>query len=254
MRRCACRFSPILAIVLLLGSGLSAFARADEAALLVDLLPKTIEVDSGFNGTTIILFGVKSLPGDIIVTLRGPEAAMVVRRKQRVAGIWINRDAVAFRDVPQFYALAASRPIDEIMDADRLDRNQIGGGHILLNTIWTRTSGDVGAFRDAVRRSRTKEELYAPSIGEIVVIDDSLFRATLTLPGNVPIGEYVAETVLVQDSEVVSRRESRLTVEKSGLSAEIFDFAKGQGALYGLIAIVAALIAGWVGGVAFRKN
>ena len=228
--------------------------RANDHPLLVDLLPEKIEVDSGFTGSTVILYGVKTLPGDIIVTLRGPETPVVVRRKRQVAGIWINRDAVAFRDVPQFYTLAASRPIEEIMDSETLDRNQIGTGHILLNTVWTRTEEEVDAFRAALRRDRAREELYEPEIGGIVLIDDSLFRATLTLPANVPTGEYVTETILVQNAEVVSRIESRLTVEKSGLSAEIFNFAKSEGALYGLIAIVAALVAGWVGGIAFRKN
>ena len=140
------------------------------------------------------------------------------------------------------------------MEAKALDRNQIGTGHILLNTIWTRTADEVDSFREAVRRTRAEEGLYAPEIGEIVVIDGSLFRATLTLPANVPTGDYVAETILVRDSEVLSRREVHLTVEKSGISAEIYNFARGQGALYGLIAIAAALMAGWVGGVAFRKN
>ena len=227
---------------------------AGDEPLVVDLLPQKVEVDSSFTGSTVILFGVKTLPGDIIVTLRGPEAPVVVRRKRRVAGIWINQDSVAFRDVPQYYALAASRPIEEIMEAQKLNRNQIGSGHILLNTIWTRTTEEVELFREAVRRGRTAEELYAPEISEIVIIDDSLFRATLTLPANVPTGEYVAETLLVRGAEILSRREAYLTVEKSGMSAEIYNFAKGQGALYGLIAIAAALVAGWAGGVAFRKN
>lgn len=242
------------AMLALLGALVSAPLEAGNEPLVVDLLPQKIEVDSSFTGSTVILFGVKTLPGDIIVTLRGPEAPMVVRRKRRVAGIWINRDSVAFRDVPQYYALAASRPIEEIMEAQELNHNQIGSSHILLNTIWMRTTEEVEAFRAALRRGRTAEDLYAPEIGEIVIIDDSLFRATLTLPANVPTGEYVAETILVHGSEILSRREAHLTVEKSGMSAEIFNFAREQGALYGLIAIVAALVAGWVGGVAFRKN
>ncbi|MBT3628584.1 MAG: TIGR02186 family protein [Rhodospirillaceae bacterium] len=245
---------PFLALLLILCGGLSAPADADDTPLLVDISPQTIEVDSSFHGTTIILFGVKSLPGDIIITLRGPEAPIVVRRKRVVAGIWINRDSVAFRDVPQYYALAASRPIDEIMTTEELNRNQIGSDHILLNTIWSQTTDEVSAFREAVWRARTQDALYAPTAGEVVITHDSLFRATLKLPGNVPIGDYVAETLLVRDGEVLSRRESQLKVEKSGISAEIYDFAKGQGALYGLLAIAAALVAGWVGGVAFRKN
>ena len=87
-----------------------------------------------------------------------------------------------------------------------------------------------------------------------MVIDDALFRATLILPGNVPIGDYVAETLLVHEGEVLSRRESYLSVVKSGISADLYDFAKQHGALYGLLAIAAALMAGWLGGIAFRKN
>ena len=244
----------IIALLLILMANSSSPVGANVEPLLVDISPQIIEVDSGFSGTTIILFGVKSLPGDIIITLRGPEAPTIVRRKRRVAGIWINRDSVAFRGVPQFYALASSRPINMILDTNGLTRNQIGSDHILLNTIWSRTSDEVRAFRKAVRRARTKEELYAPFIGKVVIMDDSLFRATLTLPANLPIGEYVAQTLLVHDNEVLSQRESRLTVKKSGISAEIYNFAKEHGALYGLLAIAAALVAGWVGGVAFRKN
>lgn len=254
MARRIFEYAPIVALLLALTANLPTPVGANEAPLLVDISPQVIEVNSSFSGTTIILFGVKSLPGDIIITLRGPEAPIMVRRKRRVAGIWINRDSVAFRGVPQFYALASSRPINVILDINGLNRNQIGSDHILLNTIWSRTSEEVSAFRKAVRRARTEEELYAPFIGEVVIIDDSLFRATLILPANLPIGEYVAQTLLVRDNEVLSQRESHLTVKKSGISAEIYNFAKGHGALYGLLAIAAALVAGWVGGVAFRKN
>ncbi len=227
---------------------------ANDHPLLVDLLPKKIEVDSGFTGSTVILYGVKNQPGDIIVTLRGPETPLVVRRKRQLAGIWINQDAVAFRDVPQFYAFAASRPIEEIMNPEALDRNQIGTEHILLNIIWTLTTDEIGNFRNALRRNRAREALYMPEAGKIALLNDSLFRATLTLPASVPTGSYIAETILVHNFKVQSRVESHLTVEKSGLSAKIFNFAKNEGVLYGLIAIAAALVAGWVGGIAFRKN
>ena len=43
-----------------------------------------------------------------------PEKNIIVRRKDRVAGIWINTDAVEFSRVPSFYALASNRPVEEI--------------------------------------------------------------------------------------------------------------------------------------------
>ena len=229
-------------------------AKANDKPLIVELLPKTIEVDSRFNGTNIFLFGVKPKSGDIIITLRGPEEPMVVRRKRRAAGIWINDDSVAFRDVPQFYAFAATRPINELMVLERLSREQIGIDQILLNTIWIRTTEEVHAFRDALRKSLATDELYGQTAGEVLVYDNSLFRATLTLPANIPIGRYIAETLLIENGAVWSRHKSYLDVEKSGLSAEIYDFATIRGTLYGVIAIGLALLVGWAGSVAFRKK
>ena len=130
-------------------------AKAKDKPLIVELLPKTIAVDSRFNGTNIFLFGVKPKSGDIIITLRGPEEPMVVRRKRRAVGIWINDDSVAFRDVPQFYALASTRPINDLMAVERLSRHQIGIDQILLNTIWIRTIEEVNAFRNALRGGDT---------------------------------------------------------------------------------------------------
>ena len=115
-----------LTILALVSGALSAPLAADNEPLVVDLLPKRVEVDSSFTGSTVILFGVKTQPGDIIVTLRGPEAPVLVRRKRRVAGIWVNRDSVAFRDVPQYYSMAASRPIDEISVSKSSCQSQYG--------------------------------------------------------------------------------------------------------------------------------
>ena len=72
-----------------------------------------IAVTAGFVGTKLLLFGAIDDEGEVAVVVRGPEGPMVVRRKERVAGIWINRAQARFAPVPLFYWVATSRPFAE---------------------------------------------------------------------------------------------------------------------------------------------
>src|SRR2546426_9410212 len=84
-------------------------------ALAADLTSHLIAITTGFTGTSVVLFGATDGPGDVIVVVRGPEREITVRRKSRVAGIWVNTQEVTFANVPSFYAVAASRPVPDIL-------------------------------------------------------------------------------------------------------------------------------------------
>jgi len=226
---------------------------ARDEPLLVDLSTHRIEIDSSFAGTSLLLFGATDRVGDVIVTLRGPQRAVVVRRKERSLGIWVNRDSVAFRDVPQFYAIASSRPLDSVIDQAGRTRHQLGAGHVLLSPLWRKTTDEAELFRVALRRVWAAEAVYPEVAGKVTFIDANLFRATIEIPANVPIGEYSAEILLVENGTVVGRKTTPLTVEKTGFSADVWAFANASEGLYALIAIAAALMAGWLGSVMFRK-
>lgn len=229
-------------------------ADAQDEPLLIALSTQLIEIDSSFAGTSILIFGATDEPGDVVVVVRGPETPMVVRRKRRSAGIWVNQDSVAFRNVPQYYAVAASNPLEEIAAPALLEREQIGVDHLLLEAIWIRTPEDTDEFRDALSRNKRRVALYQSEVSPVEFIDEGLFRANLTFPANVPTGFYQAKVFLIRDGVVVASRSTALRIEKGGFSAEISTFARTNEAIYGVIAIVLALVAGWVGSFAFRKS
>ena len=77
--------------------------------LSADLSDHLIGITTGFTGTEVVLFGAVDGPGDVYVVVTGPPETVTVRRKARIAGIWINRDSIAFPQVPSFYAIATSR-------------------------------------------------------------------------------------------------------------------------------------------------
>lgn len=246
----------IVAAALAAEAGAHAAAQ-DEGAdepLLIALSTQRIEIDSNFAGTSILLFGATDVVGDVVVSVRGPEEPVVVRRKRQSAGVWINQEAIAFRNVPGYYFVAASRPLEEIAPAEFLDRKQLGSERLLLEAIWFDTSGDADEFRAALHRHRERDSLYKSAPGTVEFIDERLFRTTIDLPAHVPTGDYVVEATLVVGGEVLSTRTDAFSIEKAGFSADISTFARADEALYGVIAIALALVAGWLGSFAFRKG
>jgi len=136
----------------------------------------------------------------------------------------------------------------------RLSQRRTHAPHLLLEAIWIRTEEEADGFRAALREQRIETKLYPAQPGTVKFIDKRLFRATIEVPANVPTGQYVAMVHLLQDGKVIATKETALRVEKGGMAAYVYNFARTEGALYGLIAIAAALMAGWVGSVAFRKT
>ncbi|SDG38305.1 TIGR02186 family protein [Roseospirillum parvum] len=241
---------------LLLLALLAAPARAQTQPLVADLSKHLVAITTGFSGTDVLLFGATDGPGDIVLVVRGPPGREVVRRKDRAGIIWVNADSVDFEDVPAFYWLATSRPLDEFANPAVLERHQIGTGNLRLPVadfaeIPPQTRTD---FARALVRLKTAEGLYGEEQGVVRQLANRLFRAELHFPSNVPVGTYMVEVYLIREGEVVSAEITPLIISKVGVGADIYDFAHNQPALYGIAAIIVAVAAGWLAGVAFRKS
>ncbi|MEP4886294.1 MAG: TIGR02186 family protein, partial [Alphaproteobacteria bacterium] len=96
---------------------------ARDDALVIDLSQDLIGISTGFKGADVILFGATEGEGDVIVVVRSPSSQVIVRRKERVAGIWVNASELVFDDAPGFYHVAASAPLDDILPRPLLDTN-----------------------------------------------------------------------------------------------------------------------------------
>jgi uncharacterized protein (TIGR02186 family) len=222
-------------------------------ALIADLSKHLVAITTGFTGADVLLFGTIDGEGDIAVVVRGPNEDVVVRRKQRMAGIWVNRRNLTFRRVPAFYAVATTREITDFAPDSVLSRHQIGAEHLRFDRPQRADDAEIREFREALLRNKRTAGLYPDGVGRVSVLGDRLFRTPVTFPANVPTGTYSVEVFLIRDGAVVGAQTTPLIVSKVGTEAEIFDFAHEQSALYGIVAIVIALVAGWLAGVIFRK-
>lgn len=247
------RFCLGLLFILMLFPALPAAAQ-NAPALSLDIAEKSIDITTGFNGAELIVYGTRRAEGDIAVILRGPEQDMVVRRKTRVLGLWMNGRGMIFQDVPGFYDLAASRrPLSQIASPDELRRYNIG-----LNAFNFETregdSNRVSSFREAMIRNQQFKGLFPLESRQITFIDADFFRVNFFLPANVPPGIYHVDAYLLQNGTVSAMRSAEIKVAQSGTSAEIYLFAQNQSFFYALIAVLIALFFGWGAFILLRRD
>lgn len=229
-------------------------ARTD--TLVADLSEHLIAISTAFVGTTVVLFGATEPDADLAVTVIGPRQNQVVRRKGRVAGIWINRDQMTFANVPSFYAVASTRPMEQIARPDVIAQLELSVDQLRLEPVDTagREIGEILAFEDALIRNKQRHGLYTQAPGPVRFLGPSLFRTNIAFPANVPPGLYQVQVYELREGQVTDAQRSTLVVSKVGFEADIYDFAQQRAPLYGLVAILVALTSGWLAGVIFRRG
>jgi len=223
--------------------------------LVVDLSVPRVSITSAFQGESILLFGMFDPPGEIVVVVAGPAARETVQRKQRVFGLWLNTGRQPFDDVPAYYYIAASQPLQRLLARgsgeilsleDRLASiRPVGHSH--------RTPQQIAQFRGGLVEVKRREGLYPAAIGQVTIQAGRLFRVDLPFPSRLPEGVYEVRTYLLRDGKIAAAVSRPLPVGKVGFSAQLAGWAVHEGTLYGLGAILMALFAGWIGGAIMRR-
>lgn len=246
------------------GTGL---ARDAQESVEADASTRQVAITSSFTGTEILIFGTvensvqpspESGTYDIVAVIEGMPSQVVIRKKSRVGGLWINTSSMKFMPVPSYYAIASTRPTDEIADAAVLDRNGIGFEHIRMlpaPQAWREPldQTEVSSFKEALIRLKERERLYIKSDFGVSFIGRSLFRATIALPPNVPVGPLTASVYLFKDGKLLGQYKSRVMLQREGIERVIHEFALQRPFLYGLLAVAMAMAAGLAAAFAFPR-
>lgn len=223
-----------------------------------------IAITSDFSGADITVFGavdgadellLATFAYDIVVALEGPRISSTVRRKERVAGIWINRHSIRFEPIPASYSMSSTRPLPDIANLMELSSRDIGIDNIRL--VPTGGVGDgsrLTEFRDALRRIKQTSGLYQRAPTGVQFISKALFRASVRLPASIPVGQHKVRAVLYKNNQFVMEKVIPLRVVKTGLEQFIYNFAHAYSLAYGIVAVLLAIVTGWLGSVIFRKD
>ena len=240
----------LLAIIISAGTALAAQA----APVIVDLSRNFVAITAGFTGTEVLLFGTTTGDGQVVVVIEGPHEDTSVRRKEKIAGIWVNGQEVDFANVPAFYQVLSTSSLDEWLPLSVRELHQIGVEYLHLEPKSKVSPATAAEFRAALIRSKQRLGHYGTVEGRLKVVEGRLFRSTVYFPANVPVGKYKIHTYLVENGRIVVSRTTPLTISKIGIEADVYQVAHQHAALYGIAAVVIAVLAGLGGNALFRKG
>jgi uncharacterized protein (TIGR02186 family) len=235
---------------------------ADKPVLVPDISARQIQIRYSFTGAQLLLFGAIIYPGgrapdrpaDIVVVLRGPVQPILVREKQKIAMIWMNADSNRFRSAPSFYAVASSRPISSLVDERTASIYEMGLDNLQLSPGGGALPDKEQRFEAGLLDLRRRQGLYSENPRGVEITDRVLYRATITIPSQVPVGTYTAETFLVDRGRVLAAATRDIQINKSGFERYVALAARRHAFLYGLVAVALSLFLGWAAAAVFRRR
>lgn len=238
---------------------LVALTGARDPILVPEVSQHEVDLQQGFTGTELLLFGAVLTPEgsraaqdyDIVVVLKGPTQSIVVREKQKVAGMWVNADSTELRSAPSYYAIASNRPIADIVDDKTAAIYELGLKWLQLSPIGAIDPEEQARFSDGLVELNQRNGLYREQEGGVTVKEQVLYQARIALPSRVPTGIYTAETFAIAKGKVVASASSQVEVRKQGVERAIADFAQDYGFAYGLMAVFVSVAMGWLAGRLF---
>ncbi len=236
----------------------------DVESIEIGLSTDRIAITADFIGADLTIFGaldnadplvVRQGRYDVIVVLQGPATIAVVRQKERIFGMWINRNSQAFENVPISYSLATTRAIQDIADSESFGRLSLGIDKIYLKPAEPdHDEAYIDEFTSALRDGKRESGLYSERVGGVEFLSQNLFRATLSLPPHVPVGTHRARAFLFRNGVFLKETSAPLLIMKSGLEDAIYQAAHRYSLPYGIGAVLVAMLIGWLGRIIFRKD
>jgi uncharacterized protein (TIGR02186 family) len=239
-------------------------APADAETLIASLSTSRVAITSNYTGVAIVVFGAierdaqtvaRAGPYDIVVTVRGPRASVVVREKEPMGPIWLNRDQRRFPDAPLYAAVLSSRPVEQVTTDQLRGRLKVGLQAIVDAPDFAASgAGSDRPFREAFLRLQKRERLYIESARGVTFLTSTLFRAPVPIPAVAPPGNYEVDVILFSDNVMLARSQTNFELVKTGFEQQVAAMAREWSVLYGLAVAAVALMFGWIASVIFRRD
>jgi uncharacterized protein (TIGR02186 family) len=233
---------------------------AAQETIVAGLSHTNVSITAGFTGEEILIYGAvrreapppPGPPMQVIVTVEGPSAPVIVRKKGRRAGIWVNTDSVSIDSAPSFYAVASTVPLaDALSEIDNL-RHRITIPRAIRAVGITGEAEDSPAFIAALLRLREAEGNYRLIESAVSFAEATLFRTDVALPANLIEGDYRVRLFLTRGGRVVDWQEQVIPVRKAGLERAIFTMSREKPLAYGILSVSLAILAGWAASMVVR--
>ncbi len=217
------------------------------------LTPNVVEISLTFHGAQVVVTGEIPKGAQAVLELMGPDKDIHLLRQGRRGGLWMSVGEVTVHDAPSVYMMLTS-PNAPAPTADG------GWGYKALQT---RASFSGAIPKDKADllfgqfvKLKESEGLYGSFPGTLKIessgSEHEKFTGSLRLPSNIVPGNYKVTLTVLQNNQPVGNRSADLQVVMTGLPKLLTSLAFEHSGLYGLIAVIVALITGIAVGVVFK--
>lgn len=227
---------------------------ADEPLVVV---PDTneVKITTDFAGTGLKAVGSMRGPADLIIKLIGPPQATTLSRETRLGPFWVEGETAKLEGAPSLLFLYATAPIDSILSP--AEREKYG---LILERVPVHVAPHLKAhtdedWRKAFFRLKERQGYYHEDDTAIRVFGNRLFIADMRLPGDLQIGTYTVETLVVKSGKVVGRNVGQFSVRLAGIERRVWDAAHDHSWLFGSVFTLLAMLLGFaLNAIPFRRT
>ena len=218
-------------------------------ALTAQVTPQNVPIKLFYNGAKLKISGESDVNDDLVVKISSEPEEAHMKYKGKAAGLfWIS-----FEHVPTVYLLASSGKLNALMPVAEQIQEGIGFESIKAAAEMESSAAGMDPERwiKEFIKFKKAEKLYQIQEGKVKKEQGS-YQLDIKWPFQAAPGTYNIEVLAVRDGKVVDRNETSLTVAKTGLVATLSNLAFNHAAVYGIIAIVVAMAAGFAVGALFK--
>jgi len=250
----------VAAFLLFCAAALLLYGSSALAELTINANHDHINIDFFYNGSTVSVSGVSDPDVYLIVKISSADGHEVLKQKGKVAGIlWMNVGTLEFKEAPNFYSVHCTKNIEDLLDKGEADKYVLGYSALErhVEIIPASKEEEKDRWFNEFVKYKESSKLYACSVGRLSAQSKGakgLYYIKLDWPYQAAPGDYIVNVYAVKNKKVIEKAETKVFVEQVGIVKRLSEMAKNNGAIYGIISILAALGAGFGVGLIFRKG
>tara|TARA_B110000003_G_scaffold129406_1_gene131441 strand:+ start:697 stop:1440 length:744 start_codon:yes stop_codon:yes gene_type:complete len=231
------------------------FSNAVVAEAYFDISENNIKIETNFIGKEVIIFGILNDDQETIMTIKGPEKNALIQKKERILGFWFNTKKITYNQIPSIFFIASSNEIEDILPTSTIIKEELSFDYLLENKTSQRnfiSDISLDTWKSNFVRIKKNKNLFKEY--EIENIDNKLFQTRIFFPAKSIPGEYKVNVYQIKDNLILNNKEKVITLKKSGIGNQIYNFAHKNAAAYGLFAIIFAVLSGFIAATLFRRS
>ena len=231
------------------------FTKIISAEAYFDLSENNIKIETNFNGKEIIIFGILNDDQETLITIKGPEKNAVIQKKERILGFWFNTKQITYNKIPSIFFIASSANIKDILPTSTIIKEELSFDYLLENKLSQRnflSNASLDSWKNNFVRIKRDKSLFKEY--NVEKIENKLFQTRVFFPSKSIPGEYIVNVYQIKNNIILNKKEKIITLAKSGVGSQIYDFDHNNAVAYGLFVIIFAVLSGFLAATLFRRS